>query len=287
MRILVAGIGGIGGWLLARLTEGGADVAGWARGATYERLAAGDPLVLRSRHGDWSGPVRVVSEPDGPYDLVVVATKSQHTATVSPALPGGAVVVSAQNGVENPDVLRRHHTRVVPAVVYAGCERIDPVTIVHRSNGFLALEDAEVAGWLQERGVGTRVVDDVRAAMWQKLMANVCVNSLTAITGLAVGELFAGDHVDAVALEVLREVAAVAAAEDVVIPEGYPELVLEGIRSLPGDATPSTLQDRRAGRGLEVDALTGAVVRRAARHGVPVPTVATLDALLRAVSPTG
>lgn len=285
MRVLVAGIGGIGGWLLARLTESGADVTGWARGDTLERLANGEPLVLRSHQGDWSGPVRVVPEPDGPYDLVLVATKSHHTAEVSDRLAVGGVVVSVQNGVENHEVLGLRHPRVVPSVVYSGCERVDPVTVVHRSNGFLVLDHAETADWLGAHGVGTRLVDDVRPAMWQKLAANVCANSLTAITGLPVGPLFGREAIDPVALAAVREVVAVAAAEGIEIDAGYPEVVLAGIKALPADATPSTLQDRRAGRRLEVDALTGVVVRRATGHGVPVPTVAILDGLLRAVGP--
>ncbi|MBK9181395.1 MAG: hypothetical protein IPM45_17905 [Acidimicrobiales bacterium] len=50
--------------------------------------------------------------------------------------------MSVQNGVENPGVLRRRHPAVVAAVVYSGCERVDPVAVVHRSNGFLVLDDA-------------------------------------------------------------------------------------------------------------------------------------------------
>ncbi|MBK9179548.1 MAG: hypothetical protein IPM45_08220 [Acidimicrobiales bacterium] len=75
------------------------------------------------------------------------------------------------------------------------------------------------------------------------------------------------------------------AAVGVGLEPGLAERVLAGIKSLPGDATPSTLQDRRAGRPLEVDALTGVVVRLADEHGLAVPTVRTLDALLRAVDP--
>lgn len=285
MRILVAGVGAIGGWLLARLTEGGADVEGWARGATYERLAAGEPLELRSYERPWSGPVRVVAAPQGPYDLTLVAAKSHDTGAVSAALHPGGIVVSVQNGVENPGVLRRRHPAVVAAVVYSGCERVDPVTVVHRSNGFLVLDDARVAGVLREHGVPCHVVPDVRVAMWQKLMGNVTVNSLCAVTGLPVGAILDGDELDGVALALLHDVAAVGAAVGVELEPGLAERVLAGIKSLPGDATPSTLQDRRAGRPLEVDALTGVVVRLADEHGLAVPTVRTLDALLRAVDP--
>ena len=105
-RVLVAGIGAVGAWCLARLTEHGADATGWARGETYARLAAGEPLVLESPDGDWSGPVRVVHAPDGEWDLVIVCVKSQDTAEIAARLAPGPRILSAQNGVENPDVLR-------------------------------------------------------------------------------------------------------------------------------------------------------------------------------------
>ena len=81
--VLIAGVGAIGGWLLARLTEHGADVAGWARGEVYQRLVAGEPLVLESPDGDWAAPVRAVDSAAGDWDLVVVCVKSHHTERVS------------------------------------------------------------------------------------------------------------------------------------------------------------------------------------------------------------
>jgi 2-dehydropantoate 2-reductase len=282
---LVAGIGAIGGWLLARLTEGGAEVTGWARGATYERLAAGDDLVLESHERSWRGPVRVVDHPDGPHDFTFVCAKSQDTDIMSAALQPGGVVVSVQNGVENAEVLRRRHPDVVSTVVYSGCRRADPVTIEHASAGFLVTDDERVAGFLERYGVGCRTVDDLPAALWGKLMANVTVNSLCAILRSPIGAVFGQKEIGPVALDAMREVIAVAAAEGVVVDEALPDAVLAGLRALPVDHQPSTLQDVLAGRALEVDALTGVVVRKGDEAGVPVPTVRALDALLRAVDP--
>jgi 2-dehydropantoate 2-reductase len=42
--------------------------------------------------------------------------------------------------------------------------------------------------------------------------------------------------------------------------------------------------DRLAGRTLEIEAITGAIVASGERHGVPTPLNAALLALLRAVS---
>lgn len=280
----MAGVGAIGGWMLARLTEAGADVTGWARGETYERLAGGEPLVLHSHQGDWSGPVRVVDRPDRPYDLVLVCVKSSATEEVARALDPSSLAVSVQNGVENPEVLRRHLPRVAGAVVYSGCRRVDPVTIRHTSNGFLVCEDADASEWLTAHGVPCRHVPDVRPAQWRKLMGNVVENSLTAILHSRVGPIHACRSLDPVIDAALAEVVAVARAEGVALDDDLVEQVHAGLRSLPPDNGTSMLWDLEAGRPLEVDAITGVVVRKGDGHGVPVPTVRTLDALLRFLS---
>lgn len=284
-RVLIVGVGSIGGWLLARLTQHGADVAGWARGATYDRLAVGEPLVLEGPDGEWSGPVRVVDRPAGAWDLVVVAVKSHDTASVAPTLPR-ARLVSAQNGVENPDVLRRTHERVDAAVVYCGAERLGPVTIRTEFPGaHLVMEDAGLATWFEQHGVPVKVTDDVRAAAWRKLLVNVAGNSLTAICRARFGRVFEVPQVWSVARAAVVETAAVARAEGVSIDEHDVEDVIELLGSMPAEKTTSTLQDLEAERPFETDAITGVVVRLATEHGIDVPTVRALDAMLRVISP--
>ena len=80
------------------------------------------------------------------------------------------------------------------------------------------------------------------------------------------------------------EVAAVGRASGVDLPASFTDTVLGGFQRLPPYNGTSMLWDRRAGRELEVDALSGAVVRRAAEVGVDVPVVRTVDALVRFVS---
>ena len=285
-RVLVAGVGAIGGWLLARLTEGGADVTGWARGETYERLEAGEPLVLRSKDGDWSGPVRVVERPDGPYDFTFVCTKSTATADAAARLTAAGVVVSVQNGVDNPEMLAAAGgwDRVVPTVVYCGCNRVDPVTVRHTSNGYLVLSDVEVGRWLATHGVRTELVDDVAPRQWMKLAGNVVQNSLTALLDSLQGPVRDHPALQRVQRDLCEEVARVGAACGVPLAADFVDQVLAGLQRLPVHNGTSMLWDRRAGRALEVDALTGAIVERAAAHGFDVPVTRTVDALVRFVS---
>ena len=283
---LVAGVGAIGGWLLARLTEGGADVTGWARGETFTRLSAGEPFVLRSKDGDWSGPVRVVDHPDRAYDLTFVCTKSAATAEAASALVRSGVAVSVQNGLDNPAALASAGgwARVVPTVVYCGSSRTGPVSVDHTSNGYLVLDDAEVGGFLAAHGVRAEVVPDVAPSQWAKLASNVVQNSLTAILDTLQGPMRDHAALQRVQRDLCDEVRAVGVACGVALPPDFTASVLAGLQRLPVHNGTSMLWDRRAGRPLEVDALTGAVIARAEAHSVDVPVVRTVDALVRFVS---
>lgn len=285
-RVLVAGVGAIGGWLLARLTQHGADVTGLVRGAAADRLGAGEPFTVEGPDGDWTGPVTVTESPAGAWDLIIVAVKSQHTAALGATLPP-ARLLSAQNGVENPEVLRRTHAAVDQAVVYCGAERLGPTHIRTEFPGaHLVVEDGRLAAWLERHGVMTTVVDDVGVAAWRKLLGNVAGNSLSAITRSRFGALFAHPEAQDVARAAILETAAVARAEGIALGDDDVDAVVSMLLAMPAEKTTSTLQDLEAGRPFETDGITGVVVRTAATHGIDVPTVRALDALLRVISPT-
>jgi 2-dehydropantoate 2-reductase len=230
--------------------------------------------------------VRAVDSAAGDWDVVVVCVKSHHTETISNEIMPGATVLSAQNGVENVDILRRRHPIVLGAVVYAGVERIGPLHVRNEQPGsHLLLDDAPLADWFAAHGVASRVVDDLRLAAWRKLLVNAVGNSVTAITRRRFGPLWSVEEMRDVMRTGLDEVRAVGDAEGVGLTDADVDAAMALFEGLPDEKTTSTLQDIEAGRPLEVDALTGVVVRKAAAHGIPVPTIATLDAMLRAVSP--
>jgi 2-dehydropantoate 2-reductase len=147
------------------------------------------------------------------------------------------------------------------------------------------LDDTELAGWFDRHGVSVKVTDDVRAAAWRKLLANVVGNSLTAITRARFGSVFAVPEIHAVARAAVAETAAVARAEGIALDDADLDAVVGFLSGMPAEKTTSTLQDLEAGRPFETDAITGVVVRKAAEHGIDVPTVRTFDALLRVISP--
>ncbi len=137
-------------------------------------------------------------------------------------------------------------------------------------------------------GVPVRVDADPAAALWTKLVANVALNTVTALGRARVGAVFAEPRAVELMLSLGEEVVAVARAAGVpVAPDAARAYVADARRRLPPTGGSSTLFDLEAGRRLEREALIGAVVREGGRLGVDVPVSRACDALLRLQDPGG
>ncbi len=305
----MVGPGAIGGFIAARLTEAGWPVSVLARGATLEALRAA-PLRLTDDGDERMVALDAVGDPRqaAPVDLALVCVKSHDTeeaaAALAPALAPGAVVLCMQNGVGNPAVLARFcpAAAVGGVAVYLGCQRLAPGHVVRRpsrdpstgrlrdllAGGGAGPAGAALAAVAEAIGVPARVDADPAEALWTKLVANVALNTVTALGRARVGRVMADPRAVELMLALGREVVAVAHAAGVPVAPGAAEAyVADARRRLPAHGGSSTLFDLEAGRRLEREALVGSVVREGARLGVDVPVSRACDALLRLLDPGG
>lgn len=303
----MVGAGAIGGFVAARLAEAGWPVALLARGAALDALRGG-PLHLVDGGVERAATVRAVATAGEwePVELALVCTKSFDTAAagaaLAPALAPGAVVLSLQNGVDNPATLARAcpGAAVGGVAVYLGCQRLAPDRVVRRPSrdpstgrlrdllggGGSGRPGTALAAVAAGIGVPCRVDASFEAALWTKLVANASLNTVTALGRARVGRVFADPRAVGLMLALGREVVAVARARGVdVAPDAAEAYVADARRRLPPDGGSSTLFDLEAGRRLEREALVGAVVREGERLGVPVPASRACDALLRLRDP--
>lgn len=316
MRILVYGAGAIGGFLGARLTHAGEDVTLVARGAQYEALA-NRGVILEGPRSGLLDPVKVrvckPGEEKGPYDVVFVTLKSQQIAAAAQHLRGlvakDGVFVFPQNGIpwwyfqgieskfkgaqlKSVDPDGTLSKTFAPEMIIGGTS-IKPADLVEP--GRIRLPDAEtdalVIGEIDNRvtprvqaiadmatraGWNGRVSDDVRKVKWNKLLSNAVWNPLGAITQSTARECaeFPGTRPLAVAL--MREVIAVAAAVGTTL-DANAEALVDGAAKRVSLPT-STLQDVRAGRPLEMDAIVNAVLELAQMTGVATPSLEVVAA---------
>jgi 2-dehydropantoate 2-reductase len=287
-KIAVIGAGGIGGVVAARLVEAGHPV----------QLCTRSPLsrlIVESRGVSRNPPVELISDPAAaqPLSWVFLATKAQETAGASGWLERlcgrDSTLVVLQNGIDHEARVRPFvpAARVVPALVHFGAERKAPGHIVEHGSGRLVVPDNDaaraLAELLQGSGIGIELSRDFLTASWMKLLGNAFGNPLTALT-MRRAEVFDDPAIRALAGEMIAETVAVGRAAGARFPPDVAEKAMASISRFPRDSGSSMLYDRLAGRPLEHEFLTGAVVRAAERNGVDAPLNRAMLALLGAIS---
>ena len=302
MRILVLGAGAVGGYFGARLAEGGHDVTFVARGENLDALRQGGLTVRLAERTLRLAPVHAVGDPAHASrpDLVLVCVKSYDTAAAAaalrPAVGPETIVLSLQNGIENEAVLASELglPPLLIAFTRIGVALVAPATIAYSGRGTIVFGEPcgretprarRVADALAAANVPCQLHADVLVPTWEKLAWNAGFNAVTTLTQSSVAEVLAQPASRDLVVAAMEEVDAVATALGIRVRRTRTEAVLaESVSGLP-DFETSMLQDYRRGRRLEHDALNGAVVRAAARAGVPVPVNRLVLALLARLDP--
>ncbi|WP_373430656.1 ketopantoate reductase family protein [Streptomyces sp. B3I8] len=290
--VAVLGPGGVGGLLAALLSRAGHRVICLAGETTAKTLRENGIRVRSERFGDFTAEVEADTELREPVDLCVVAVKHTSLDEALTRLPPDvlgpdALVLPLLNGVEHTETLRGRYGdgRVAAGVIRVESTRVAPGVIEHGSPfadidlaGRTARPLAEVAGVLEAAGLRARVAESETAILWAKLAFLAPFALLTTRYGTGAGPVRTEHREELLAL--IDETTAVGRAE------GAP---LDAARSVamfdacPADMRSSMQRDAEAGRPLELEAIGGAVLRAAERHGIAVPTAARLVAEVKAL----
>src|ERR1700761_2496071 len=280
MRICVVGAGAIGGVIAARLAAAAdAEVSVLARGATLSAIREHGLRVsgpVTDGLGGTSG-VRVAAADDaaarGPQDCAGVGAAARPLDSVDPGgfiasvLPaarviGGTVPLSAAAPAPGEVSWRSGNRLIIGELDGSPSPRLDALTGALRAAGF-------------EVSVSPRIRDDV----WYKLWGNLTLNPICALTNASTGPALDDDLVRDFISRAMLEARAI--GERIGCPIAQSPEDRHAVTRKLGDFVPSMLQDARAGRPLELDALTGAVRELGALVGVPTPYVDAIHGLTR------
>ncbi|MGM9426287.1 ketopantoate reductase family protein [Hydrogenophaga sp. MI9] len=293
LRVAVLGAGAVGCYYGGMLARAGHHVTLIGR-PQHVQVFNALGLRMQTQRFDETVPVSASTEASAVAgaDLVLFAVKSPDTESaggqIRPHLKPGALVLCLQNGVDNAERLRAvlPGVEVAAAVVYVATEMAGPGHLRHHGRGELVIEpspsSAAVAQALIAAGVPTEVSDNVRGALWAKLILNCAYNALSAVGHIVYGELVKQPGVPAIMRDVVAECRAVAAADGVTLP-GDVELAVRRIAETMPSQYSSTAQDLMRGKPSEIDFLNGYVVRRGEALGVPTPANRVLWAVVKLV----
>ena len=133
----------------------------------------------------------------------------------------------------------------------------------------------------QRAGILGQVSADIMSARWDKLVWNGAFNTVTTLTRRRVGEVLGDPESVKLLRTMMQEIVKVARAEGAKISDDRIDAYFAHSHKNLRELKTSTQQDLERGKKLEYEALSGAVVRAARRHGISVPAVETVYALLR------
>lgn len=291
LHIAVMGAGAVGCYYGAMLARAGHTVTLIARPAHVQAIEQQQGLWLESAAFTGRVPLRATTEASAVKDaqLVLFCTKSTDTESagrdMAPHLAPGAVVWSLQNGVDNaPRLAAVLGQPVVPVVVYVAAAMAAPGHVCHLGRGELLVEPhpvhAPLLAALAQAGVTVQESNDVRQALWAKLVLNCVYNPLSAITDLSYGPLLASAGVEQVVRNIVQECLSVAHASGIALPADTLDKVLQLAATMPQQKS-STAQDLARGKRSEIDHLNGFIVQEGARLGIPTPVNQLLHTLVR------
>jgi 2-dehydropantoate 2-reductase len=285
-RVAVLGPGGVGGLLAAVLARAGNSVVVVAGDETASAIARDGLRVESKRFGDFHVPVRTATRLSEPVDACLVTVKATHLREAMVRLPvdafGDGLVIPFLNGLEHVELLRSVYppSSVAAATIRVEAFRLGP-GVIRQTSPFVIIQIAasadnrerveSVADDMVSAGLDVSVRDDELAMLWDKFVLLEPFALLTTHARANAGAIRARRRDDALAL--ISEAIAVARAEGVVLDQ---DALIKTLDSLPDSMESSMQRDQAAGRPMELDALGGALLRRAGKAGIAVPVTARL-----------
>lgn len=316
MKVCIFGAGAVGGHIATRLVAAKADdISVVARGAQLQAIRSRGLTLKTGGKEIHAKPAVATDDPSTlpPQDVVAVGIK------VTAALPAAASAIAkllAPNGCAifmingipwwwrhglkgqtgtlpllDPESALWNQVkpeRTIGCVVHMPNEVVEPGVIVHTGPCHLILGEPDgsssarlkaITEMFTRGGVETHVSNDIRRDVWQKLALNASGNTLAALTGIDLGGLGTDEGLCDLAMKVMREAIAVAAAQGWDLSK---EMDVEKLakRGKPGQR-PSMLQDVTAKRAIEVEALLGQIQAFARELKIPTPNIDVIVPLLR------
>jgi|CZCB01.1.fsa_nt_gi 2-dehydropantoate 2-reductase len=298
MDILVVGAGAMGSLYGGRLRESGYNVVLVDIWSQHIEAINANGLKIEGETGVQviSIPARFAHEVQEKADLLIVFTKTFHTEkaleSVLHVLHDNTVTMTLQNGLGNIELLEKYfpRERIIVGTTNFPSDLVGPGYVRSLGAGETVIMQLDNCGInrveavnkiLNDAGFNCKVTDNIYPFIWEKVAFNAAMNSLTAVTGLTVGQLGLSADGRNLAFQVADEVLNVAKSKGIVVNKEKVKEMMDEAFIKHFDHQPSMLQDLKAGKMTEIESINGAVVREAKKIGCAVPATEVLYKLVR------
>ena len=298
MKIAVMGAGGVGGYFGGLLARGGHDVTFIARGQHLDAIRSNGLKVISANDGEFTVHCGATDDPAaaGVHELVIFAVKmydNEHTMRlIQPLVGPESIVLTLQNGIDNGDLLADIFGRERVMIGSAYLEgRIDSPGVVTQG-GPGAVSFGERTPGITERGemllsvfqqAGWRVelLENMTGMLWKKFAYLAGSAGVCAASGCTYGELRSIPETREVIRTAIAEALAVGAATGAPLEPDSLEWSMSALDNFPATGMASLAKDFADGRPVELEGLTGTVIRIGRQNNVPTPMNDAIYAVLK------
>ncbi|WP_345975558.1 2-dehydropantoate 2-reductase [Sulfurimonas sp. HSL3-7] len=293
MRIVVAGIGGVGGYIGAHLCALDDEVVFIARGDHAAAIRENGLLIKEDEGSFTAHPDAVMSAGElvGDIDLLLLCVKSYDIASALAELSGNitpsTVIVPFANGVEHKEkIASLVEAKVLHGALHILAHKESDGVIIKKGKVFAAIfgsreypaETAAVAALFEKAGLRHKTPEKIEEALWRKYLFISAFAALTTYFDTSMRKVYEQHRNWADTL--LKEIADVADAKGIHIQDEV-EKALRVASVLPEEASSSMHLDFQHGRKTELETLCGYVVREGKKLRLPTPLMAKIYGVLK------
>jgi 2-dehydropantoate 2-reductase len=300
MNILVLGAGALGSLLGARLSRTEARVSLLTTNREHVKAIRESGLLVEELDG--SVERFALDGYDDPStlprkaDLTIVAVKSYDTERAVAGVKDiccddSTLYLTLQNGIGNWERIAGivGEGSVLAGTTAQGSTLVAPGRIRHGGNGPTFIGEIEgtptervkaVCEVFRKAGLKTELSDRMRLLIWEKLLINVGINAITALTGIRNGLVAEVAEARELSRGAVAEALLVARARGFDVSDNLLDRVVSVAKATAVNRS-SMGQDVDRKKMTEIDAINGAVVMLADEAGIPAPVNRTLTQLVK------
>lgn len=300
MKIVIVGPGAMGCLFAAFLSRSKEEI--WILDKNKERAQnlSQNGISVEGVSGNWQVKIKAAAEAKeiGTADLVIINVKSYDTKEAilhsKPLVTDNTKVLTLQNGIGNIEIIGEvvGQEKVIGGVTNEGATLLDigrirhagrGETVIGRLDGKIPVEIRSIRSTLNQAGFETRVSRDIKGLLWSKLIINVGINALTAITRLNNGRLVEFEGTRRILREAVTEATRIAKRKRIKLIYDDPLAKVEAVCEATTTNISSMLQDVLKKRRTEIDFINGVIVRQAQELGIPAPVNSILLDLVKTI----
>ena len=257
-------------------------------------------LAIRDSQGDFSSAdVQAATSAEAlpPAGVVLLTVKlydlDDAARIAASCRIGNGLVVGLQNGISAFQHLRRTlpAEQVMVGPVYNAARLVGPGVVEYSGQrhrvvigspiGAMHAAATELVTIWRQAGVEAELSNDIQQVLWMKFLGFATNAALTCLSRQPAGIVYRDRDLLQLARSAITEIMTIAKAEGIALSADAADRTIALLQSFPPDMIASMRQDLDAGRRLELDGITGAIVRLGHKHALPTPFHATAYACLK------